>query len=74
MRALCGDGFRPYNTAADIVRHVRDIMAGGPAIEAERRGNRAAALSRFCDPLLGRRFHDELSAAITAWRRQRQLA
>ena len=74
MRGLCGDGFRPYNTAADIVAHVREIMAGGPSIEAERQRNRQAALRRFCDPALGKRFHEELSGAVTAWRMHCQLA
>jgi glycosyltransferase involved in cell wall biosynthesis len=68
MSALCGEGFRPYRTAADIVAHVREVMAGGPAIEAERQHNHESALARFCDPQLSRRFHAELSAAVTAWR------
>ena len=68
MRALCGDGYRPYRSAADIVAHVREVMAGGPAIEAGRVRNREGALARFCDPELGRRFHAELSEAVTAWR------
>jgi glycosyltransferase involved in cell wall biosynthesis len=68
MSALCAEGFRPYGSAADIVAHVREIMIGGPKIEAERRCNRESALARFCDPKLGRRFHAELSDAIAAWR------
>jgi hypothetical protein len=68
MSALCGDGFRPYRTAADIVAHVREIVAGGPAIEIERRRNHDRAVTCFCAPQLGRRFHAELSAALTAWR------
>ena len=74
MKALCGSGFRPYRTAADIVAHVRDIIAGGPAIDLERQNNQAQAIARFCDPELGRRFHTELSAAVTAWREHRQRA
>ena len=69
MLALCGDGgFRPYRNAADIVAHVRKVMAGGPEIAAERRRNREHALACFCDPALGRRFHAELSGALAAWR------
>jgi glycosyltransferase involved in cell wall biosynthesis len=68
MRALCAEGVRPYRNAADIVAHVREIMAGGPAIEAERSRNRASARARFCDAELGRRFHAEISEALTAWR------
>jgi glycosyltransferase involved in cell wall biosynthesis len=74
MQALCGKGFRPYNNASDIVAHVHDIMAGGPHIDEERRQNRKRAVERFCDPKLGRDFHAELSAALTAWRMQLQLA
>jgi hypothetical protein len=69
MRDLCGnDGFRPYCSVADIVAHVREVTAGGPAIEAERRRNREYAVTRFCGMELGRRFHAELSDAVTAWR------
>ncbi|WP_284946556.1 glycosyltransferase [Acidisoma cladoniae] len=71
MRALCGDGFRPYTTASDIVAHIREIMAGGDAIDSERHANRDRALACFCDPALGRRFHDELSAAVRVWRGNR---
>jgi hypothetical protein len=72
MRALCGSGFRPYHDAADIVRHVREIMAGGEAIEQERKSNREWATRQFCDPAQARIFHDELSTALVAWRTQRQ--
>jgi len=71
MQALCGEGFRPYRTASDIVAHVREISAGGPQIEEERRRNRTYAIARFCDPELGQRFHRELSEALTAWRARR---
>ena len=68
MRDLCGAGFRPYRSASDIVAHVREVMAGGPGIDAERRKNRERAIAHFCDPELGRRFHAELSDAVAAWR------
>jgi hypothetical protein len=74
MQAMCGAGFRPYRNADDIVSHVREVMAGGPAIEAERVHNRDYALDRFCGPALGRRFHAELADAVTAWRGRRQVA
>jgi glycosyltransferase involved in cell wall biosynthesis len=70
MRDLCADGFRPYRNAVDIVAHVREVSAGGWAIDEERRLNRERALARFCDPDLGRRFHAELSDAVAAWRLQ----
>ncbi len=72
MQALCGDGFRPYQTADDIVAHVREIMLGGDNIEAERRRNHERAKARFCAPELGQRFHQELSDALTNWRITRQ--
>ena len=37
-------------TVDDIVAHVREIAAGGPAIEAERQANEAWARAQFCDP------------------------
>jgi glycosyltransferase involved in cell wall biosynthesis len=74
MEMLCGAGYRPYRTATDIVAHVRTIMAGGEAIDAERLANQNRARARFCDPTLGKRFHEELSAAVTAWRAERQAA
>lgn len=74
MRAMCGEGYRPYRTAADIVAHVRSILADGPAIALERQSNHAYARARFCNSALGPRFHADLSAALTSWRMQRQLA
>ncbi len=72
MQALCGTGFRPYRDAADIVRHAREVMAGGAAIDAERKANRNWALQQFCEPAEARIFHDQLSAALTGWRTRRQ--
>jgi glycosyltransferase involved in cell wall biosynthesis len=63
-REFAGPGFRGYRTADDIVRHVLEVRAGGPAIDAEREANRAWGRERFCDPELGRRFHAELLAAM----------
>jgi glycosyltransferase involved in cell wall biosynthesis len=72
MRELCGPGFRPYRDAADIVTQVRDIMAGGENIARERAANREWATLQYCDPARARIFHDELSAALVAWRELRQ--
>jgi glycosyltransferase involved in cell wall biosynthesis len=72
MKALCGDGYRPYRNATDIVAHAREIMQGGNTIEAERKRNHETACAAFCRPELGRIFHDELSAALTSWRLARQ--
>jgi glycosyltransferase involved in cell wall biosynthesis len=68
MRGTVGPGWRPYRTAADIERHVREIMAGGPLIEEERRRNKEWALAHFCDPEMGTTFHRELSDALVTWR------
>ena len=68
FHSVVGPGFRPYRTVDDIVVHVREIMAGGPRIDEERRANRAWAVANFCDPELGRRFHTEISDALEAWR------
>jgi glycosyltransferase involved in cell wall biosynthesis len=63
-RDYAGPGFRGYRTAGDIVRHCREVLAGGPEIDAEREANRAYARERFCDPELGRRFHAQLVDAL----------
>ena len=72
MRELCGPGFRPYHDAADIVTHVRDIAAGGEKIAQEQKANREWAIAQYCDPARAQIFHDELSAALIAWREIRQ--
>jgi glycosyltransferase involved in cell wall biosynthesis len=68
LREVLGTSWRPYRTVEDIVRHVREVMVGGPTIEAERQANRAFATEHFCAPERGRRFHTEVSEAIEAWR------
>ena len=68
LRATVGPGFRGYTTVDDIVTHVHEIAAGGPAIEAERKANEAWARAQFCDPAAGTRFHEDLSAALERWR------
>jgi hypothetical protein len=67
-RAYAGPGARFYTTADDIARHAREVLAGGPEVEAERTANRRWALEKFCDPALGRRFSDELRAALAQHR------
>ena len=68
LRPVTGPGFRGYRTVDDIVAHVREIAAGGPAITAERRRNEAWARAEFCDPALGTQFFEELSTALEQWR------
>ena len=72
MRELCGPGYRPYQTAADIVAHVREIIAGGEKIAQEQKANREWATLQYCNPARAKIFHDELSAALVAWRAHRQ--
>jgi glycosyltransferase involved in cell wall biosynthesis/uncharacterized coiled-coil protein SlyX len=72
MRELCGPGFRPYRDAADIVAHVREIMADGAHIAQEQQANREWAIAQYCDPARAKIFHDALSAALVAWRELRQ--
>lgn len=66
-RSMIGKGFRGYRTATDIVTHVHEIFAGGPAIEAEREANRRRADEQFCNPTYGKRFYTELTAAVADW-------
>jgi len=68
LREMLGTSWRPYRAVEDIVRHVREVMAGGPAIVAERLANRTFATEHFCAPERGHRFHTEVSDAIEAWR------
>ncbi|HEV1996563.1 MAG TPA: glycosyltransferase, partial [Candidatus Dormibacteraeota bacterium] len=68
LRGVLGTSWRPYSTADDIARHVREVMAGGPAIDKERAANRAFATEHFCAPQLGQSFHADVSAAIERWR------
>ena len=69
-----GPNARPYVTADDIVRQCRDVLAGGPQIERERRENVAYGRERFASPELGRRFYDELRGALDAHHRSRSPA
>jgi glycosyltransferase involved in cell wall biosynthesis len=66
-RAMVGSGFRGYGTAADIVGHVREVLAGGPAIDDERARNAEHGLSTFGDPMLGKQFAAEFSDALMRW-------
>lgn len=68
LRSVAGPGYRGYTTVAELLDHVRTIVAGGPEIEAERRRNEAWAREQFCDPALGTRFHEELATALEQWR------
>ncbi|HWE57993.1 MAG TPA: glycosyltransferase [Acidimicrobiales bacterium] len=65
---VAGEGCRTYRTSADIVRHAREVLAGGPAVEAERVANQRLAFERFADPALGAAFTNEVSQALAEWR------
>jgi len=64
VRATFGPDIRGYRNADDIVTHVRQVLAGGPAIDAERARLRDFALTHFGDPELGKRFYEELVDAV----------
>jgi glycosyltransferase involved in cell wall biosynthesis len=63
-----GPECRTYRVPGDIVRHVQAIMAGGAAVEAERRANREFAASQFADPALASEFAADLAKALSRWR------
>jgi glycosyltransferase involved in cell wall biosynthesis len=62
-----GPDCRTYRRPEDIVRHVTEILAAGPAVEAERRANRQFAERHFADPALAASFADEFRKAWTIW-------
>jgi glycosyltransferase involved in cell wall biosynthesis len=67
-RRFAGPSARFYATADDIVGHVKDILAGGPAIEAEQATNRSFGMRSFADPALRQRFYSEVVESLDAWR------
>lgn len=66
-REYAGPTARYYDSAESITGHVREVLAGGESVEAERAANREWAMSRFASPELGRRFADEVLAALERW-------
>jgi glycosyltransferase involved in cell wall biosynthesis len=68
IRPVVGPAFRGYRTVEDIVAHVREIHAGGAAIDAERERNQQWARDQYGDPARETAFHHELSAALERWR------
>jgi glycosyltransferase involved in cell wall biosynthesis len=63
-----GPHCRRYGRQEDIVQHVTEILAGGPAVEAERRANREFVDRHFVDPALGAAFTSQLYEAVARWR------
>jgi uncharacterized protein YukE len=66
-RELLGEHVRGYRTIDDIVRHVREVMAGGELVTQAREDLRRRGLA-FTDPALCRRLHDELAEALRDWK------
>jgi glycosyltransferase involved in cell wall biosynthesis len=64
---VAGPHCRTYRTAGDIVRHVSEVLAGGPDVAAEQEFNRHFAYTHFADPVLATRFTSELADALSAW-------
>jgi hypothetical protein len=68
LRGVVGPGFRGYRSVEDIVAHVREIHAGGSAIDAERERNQQWAREQYGDPAREAAFHQQLSDALQRWR------
>ncbi|MGP0031730.1 MAG: glycosyltransferase [Acidimicrobiales bacterium] len=67
-RLVAGPNCRTYAHPQDIVRHVDEVLAGGPEIEAERQCNRHFAQTHFADPALAAAFAAQLARALAQWR------
>jgi hypothetical protein len=63
-----GPNCRTYRRPEDIVRHVREVLAGGPAIAEERAANRLFAERNFADPALASSFAAEMRKAWAIWK------
>ena len=63
-----GPGCRTYETSEDIVRHVTEVLAGGPDIDAERAANRRRAECEFAGQEHAAAFAAALSKALAQWR------
>ncbi len=70
-RAMAGPHARCYRTPEEIAAHVREAIAGGAAVEAERRENLRYGRERFANPALFAGFAEEVFAAVQRWRSAR---
>lgn len=61
---FAGPDARPYRTAADIARHVHEVLAGGLAVRAEWERNIEYGRRRFCDQDAPVRFNAELREGL----------
>jgi glycosyltransferase involved in cell wall biosynthesis len=66
-RAIVGAAARTYRSGADIVRHVREVARGGPAVTEERR-RLVERAQRHRDPEELGRLYAALREHLTAWR------
>jgi glycosyltransferase involved in cell wall biosynthesis len=65
--AIVGPSLRSYRDAPELVRHVREVAQGGPAVEAARR-DLVQQAQRHRDPAELGRLHDALRDSLTQWR------
>jgi glycosyltransferase involved in cell wall biosynthesis len=70
IHELVGPELRTYRTAADIARHVEEVAAGGPSIEAAREALRQQA-ERHRDPAALLALHGILTDGVTGWKSRR---
>jgi hypothetical protein len=67
IHLVAGPTARRYRDAADLTRHLREILGAGEALSAERTANRDWARSRYASPELRRRFADDVTEALNEW-------
>lgn len=67
LRKFCGPVFEPIRDVDATVARIREIVRGGPAIDAMRERNRAWARERFGTEEPRRRFYEALQQALAAW-------
>jgi glycosyltransferase involved in cell wall biosynthesis len=67
IHAVAGPSPRLYRDAADLTRHLREILSEGEALSAEREANREWARGRYASPELRRRFADDVAGALNEW-------
>jgi glycosyltransferase involved in cell wall biosynthesis len=66
-RSVVGPNVRTYRVAEDIVRHTREVAAGGAKIERER-AELVTTAQRHRDPAALTLLHDLLRDKLTEWR------
>lgn len=69
---VAGADCRRWRDEDDIVRHVTEILGGGPAVESERLANRSFAWANYADPHLADVFAGQVARALNHWRLSRR--